>query len=368
MSSVGPQLPPHLQKRKRSTDDEEPPNSPPRKLQAAASPRVLGPSLPPTANPDEVDIESSDDDDYGPSAQPSKTRQVLGPSAPPKKSSPPRNIGPSMPPNNPDELEIDSEEDDYGPSVIPAPSKPPSPPRKRILGPAPPPAPLSELPPHHPSDSDSGSESDYGPSLPPAPGSAAHSALESRRAQEAASLAASASEPSKPQRPEWMLAPPTSSDWTSRVDPTKLKARKFASGKGAKAPAEKTGVSAIWTETPEEKRRRLEDAVLGRHDSSAGNNGDGGRDPRMKAESKKDAETDRRIREYNEKNRGKSLYAEHAERKGEAVKKEEDDPSKRGFDREKDMALGGRLGNAQKKELLNKAADFGSRFQKGKYL
>ncbi|PQE15952.1 nopp 140 functions as a transcriptional activator protein [Rutstroemia sp. NJR-2017a BVV2] len=360
-------------KRKRSTDDEEPPNSPPRKLQAAASPRVLGSSLPPTANPDEVDIESSDDDDYGPSAHPSKTGKsnsprprILGPSAPPKKSSPPRNIGPSMPSNNPDELEIDSDSDNYGPS-IPAAIKPSFPPRKRVLGPAPPPAPLSERPPNPPSDSDS--DSDYGPSLPPAPGSAAHSALESRRAQEASALAASASEPAKPQRPEWMLAPPTSSDWTSRVDPTKLKARKFASGKGAKAPAEKTGVSAIWTETPEEKRRRLEDAVLGRQDSSsAGNDGNGGRGPRTKAESKKDAETDRRIREYNEKNRGRSLYAEHAERKGETIKKEEDDPSKRGFDREKDMALGGRLGNAQKKELLNKAADFGSRFQKGKYL
>jgi len=47
---------------------------------------------------------------------------------------------------------------------------------------------------------------------------------------------------------------------------------------------------------------------------------------------------------------------------------EDDDPSKRGFDREKDMALGGRLGNGQKKEMLAKAADFGSRFQKGRYL
>jgi len=50
----------------------------------------------------------------------------------------------------------------------------------------------------------------------------------------------------KPQREEWMLLPPTNDDWSSRVDPTKLKARKFQSGKGSKAPIDKSGgISAI---------------------------------------------------------------------------------------------------------------------------
>jgi hypothetical protein len=163
-----------------------------------------------------------------------------------------------------------------------------------------------------------------------------------------------------------MLAPPSDSDWTSRVDPTKLKNRKFASGKGAKAPAEKSGVSAIWTETPEEKRQRLEDEVLGRKDkvsSSTKNLGVGsGGDSREDREAE---ETARRIREYNERNRSRSLMEEH---KGSGGKEKEDDPSKRGFDREKDMALGGRLGHGEKREMLAKARDFGSRFQKGKYL
>ncbi|KAI9648695.1 hypothetical protein NHQ30_003335 [Ciborinia camelliae] len=374
MPSVGPELPPHLQKRKRSIDDSESPNSPPRKLQAAAPPRVLGPSLPPATNPDEVNIESSDDDDYGPSIQLSKSRRsqspprrVLGPSAPHKSASPPRIAGPSLPAQNPDELKIESsdDEDSYGPS-IPNQRGPSSPP-KRILGPAPPPASLSERP-TYPPNSDSDSDSDYGPALPPAAGSAAAIALESQRAREIQAAAAKSNEPAKPQRPDWMLAPPTSSDWTSKIDPTKLKARKFAGGKGAKAPAEKTGVSAIWTETPEEKRQRLEDAVLGRQDSAASiNNGSA----RTKAESRADEETAKRIREYNAKNRGKSLYEAHTDGSvagGKDKKEEEDDPSKRGFDREKDMALGGRLGHAKKKELLNRAADFGSRFQKGSYL
>ncbi|ESZ93641.1 hypothetical protein SBOR_5946 [Sclerotinia borealis F-4128] len=374
MPSVGPELPPHLQKRKRSINDSEPPNSPPRKVQAAPPPRVLGPSLPPSTNPDEVNIESSDDD-YGPSVLPFKSktkpsqsppRRVLGPSAPPKSTSPPRIAGPSLPPPNPEELEIETSDDDsYYPS-IPNPRKS-SPPPKRVLGPAAPPASISERP-SYPPNSDSDSDSDYGPALPPAEGSAAAIALESQRAREAQAAVAKLNEPVKPQRPDWMLAPPTSSDWTSKIDPTKLKARKFAGGKGAKAPAEKTGVSAIWTETPEEKRQRVEDAVLGRQDYAASTSSG---PARTKAESRADEETDKRIREYNAKNRGKSLYEAHADGSvvgGKGKKEEEDDPSKRAFDREKDMALGGRLGHAKKKELLNRAADFGSRFQKGSYL
>lgn len=83
-------------------------------------------------------------------------------------------------------------------------------------------------------------------------------------------------------------------------------------------------------------------------------------------ESREDEETSRRIREYNERNRGQSLV-EKRQREG-GQKEEEDDPSKRGFDREKDMALGGRVGHVQKRDMLAKAADFGTRFQKGSFL
>ncbi|KAH6711470.1 hypothetical protein BKA61DRAFT_611040 [Leptodontidium sp. MPI-SDFR-AT-0119] len=364
MSSAGPQLPPHLAKRKRSTEEDEGPHSPPRKVQAATAPppRTLGPTLPPTTNPDELNIDDdSSEDDYGPSLQPKKA------SSPPGK----RILGPSLPPTkNPEELSLDdSSEDEYGPSAPKAATKPPSPPRKRVLGPAPPPGSLSERPSYPANDSSSSdSEDDYGPSLPPAPGSQAETLLLNAQAEEKA-RSASEAQSSKPQRAEWMLAPPTDSDWTGRVDPTKLKNRKFASGKGAKAPAEKSGISAIWTETPEEKRQRLEDEVLGRKETATSGRGGGEKKGVSKELEMEERATARRIREYNEKNRGRSLYEEREalqEKRGEKV--EEDDPSKRGFDREKDMALGGRLGNGQKKEMLAKAADFGSRFQKGRYL
>ncbi|RDL42532.1 Uncharacterized protein BP5553_02511 [Venustampulla echinocandica] len=371
MSSVGPQLPAHLAKRKRSIDDNaEDSSSPPHKIQAASAhqekeKRILGPAPPPTtSNPDALDIDSDPEEDYGPSV----------PSKPSATSPPKRVVGPSLPPTkNPDELDVDgdSSDDGYGPALSnpkPTTSKSSStPPKRRVLGPAPPPAPLSEMPSHSANadeSSDSDSEDDYGPSLPPAPGSAAAAKLQYEQEQEQQQERLQASQPTKPQRDEWMILPPTDSDRSSRVDPTNLKNRKFASGKSAKsAAAAAGGISSMWTETPEEKRKRLEDEVLGRVEPSLNSTG-GAKTGRM--ESKEDEETARRIREYNERNRGKSLADQRQKDGGQ--KEEEDDPSKRGFDREKDMALGGRVGHVQKREMLAKASDFGSRFQKGRYL
>lgn len=318
MFTVGPGLPPHLAKRKRSIDESEPPNSPPHKV-IAATPRIFGPTPLPSKNPDEVDVDSSSEDEYGPSIQAPKTTSK------------------------------------------------PSPPSRRVLGPALPPAPISQMPsePANFRGDTSSDDDDYGPAPPPPPGSAAEAQMIRKREREhAEERAAAIANPAKPQRAEWMLVPPTDSDWSSRVDPTKMKNRKFASGKGAKAPAEKGGISAIWTETPEQKRQRLEDEILGRKDAATSSRAKANKPE--KTESKEDRETARRIAEYNAKHQGKSLTEEHQEKKG--IKEKEDDPSKRAFDKEKDMALGGRLGHGQKKELMAKAADFGSRFQKGNYL
>lgn len=222
---------------------------------------------------------------------------------------------------------------------------------------------MPSKPPDAPESSDS--EDEYAPALPPAAGSHAEKQLLQQQQQQSSSRSAASSEAPKQHRAEWMLVPP-SADASRRADPTQIKARKFASsrGGGSTVPADK-GISAIWTETPEEKRRRLEDEVLGRVEASTSSSSTARKkDSRSERE---DAETERRIREYNERNRGKSLYEAHKDRSKEK-QEEEDDPSKRGFDREKDMALGGRLGHGQKREMLAKAADFGSRFQKGKYL
>ncbi|MCJ1228408.1 hypothetical protein MMC12_005069 [Toensbergia leucococca] len=254
-------------------------------------------------------------------------------------------------------------------SSSPDPSK-----KQRILGPSLPPRspPLHFLPPGfnpavdspHTSASASDSDSDsIGPTLPPSPG---HLDLiaQTRRDQALAAEAAALEAAKKPQREEWMLVPPKQNDWSSRVDPTKLRNRKFNSGKGSKAPAQKGGRAddmSLWTETPEQKRQRLEDEIMGVR-RPAQLEGEEGKQGWKEREAK---ETDRRIREYNEKNRNTSLYSAH---KKAGPKEKEDDPSARAFDWEKDMGSGAKIGHAQKRELLNRAADFGSRFEGGNYL
>lgn len=276
-------------------------------------------------------------------------------------------VGPELPPHLQKRKRSDVQDD----QVVSPPSKlravtPPESKQRRVLGPSLPPADLSERPTTSINSDDDGSSSsssddEYGPSLPTASGSAAyaHEASEREAAERMASV--KSQESTKPQRADWMLVPPTDSDWTSRIDPTKLKNRKFNSGKGSKAPTEKTGISAIWTETPEEKRQRLEDEMLGRKDASVN-----GRSKKTAVPQDREGDaTSKKMKEYNEKHRGKSLMDQHQEG---TPKEKDDDPSARAFDREKDMALGGRLGHGQKKELLRKAGDFGSRFERGSYL
>lgn len=380
MPAVGINLPPHLTKRKRSPTDPEDPESPPHKLQAATAPSegVLGHPAPPK-NPEELqlDNDTSGDDEYGPSKPASKP-------SPPAK----RILGPALPPTaaakRVDELDLEeSSEDEYGPSkpAITTNNKPFAPPPKRILGPAPPPAPLSELPSHPANqtthDDTSDSEDDYGPSLPSANDLKNTSSNTNSHPLFSSTDPTSTATPTtqKPQRESWMLIPPSALDSQHRVDPTKLKNRKFASGKGgASTSSSKTGgISAIWTETPEEKRRRVEDEVLGRKEAASSSRSENmsGRGREGREEDREEIETERRIREYNTQNRGKSLLEEFsAGKEGERgrEKEKEDDPSKRGFDREKDMALGGRLGHGQKREMLAKAREFGGRFERGKYL
>jgi hypothetical protein len=358
MSSIGPQLPPHLAKRKRSSDDEgDVADSPPGKVSARRSTEAA------QHNKDEINLDgeaSSGDDGYGPSVSISKPIQ---PSARPS-------IGPSLPPqaqssSNKDEIDLDSDSDsDVGPAP---PSIGPSLPPTRVIGPALPPADLGERPAQN-VESDSDSDDDYGP----APPSAAGSSRGPASVMSAPSTNQTDTAPAS-KRDDWMLAPPTSSSGRA-PDPTKLKARKFASGRAANAPG--GGVSSIWTETPEEKRKRLEDAVLGRGTETSTSYQSG--KPGPKERTQEDEERDRRINSYTEKTRGKSMYEEHqaakkASRDSTSGKQrydgeEEDDPSKRAFDREKDMGLGGKIGTSQRRELLHKAANFGGRFQKGSYL
>lgn len=64
-------------------------------------------------------------------------------------------------------------------------------------------------------------------------------------------------------RDEWMIRPPGSADWTTKIDPTKLRNRRFQSGRYANRSSGQDGPDKSWTESPGEKIKRLQDKVMG---------------------------------------------------------------------------------------------------------
>ncbi|EFR01994.1 hypothetical protein MGYG_04997 [Nannizzia gypsea CBS 118893] len=265
------------------------------------------------------------------------------------------NYGPVMPPKR--KLDSEGEEDgDIGPA------RPDTPPKKaRVMGPMMPPSARPDSDKDEDDEEDE-SDDDYGPSLPP-PASSSSAIKPEAPTQPIPS--APASKPEVIQRDDWMLKPPDQLDLSARMDPTKLKNRKFNTGNPARPAASKAGgPSNTWTETVEEKRKRLQNEVMGIQApaaASAASEPDAG-----KALATERAEKmSKHVREYNEKNRNKSLYSQH---KASTEEQEKDDPSARAFDKEKDIRAPSKISHSQRREMLNKAADFNSRFSGGSFL
>ena len=129
-------------------------------------------------------------------------------------------------------------------------------------------------------------------------------------------------------------------------------------------------MDSTWLETPEQKRQRLEDEVLGRKKPAQLGPSEDYKSERWRVEVEKDAKaTETRIRELNERNnRGRSLMEEHKKGAGTVGREKDDDPSQRAFDREKDIGLGVKIGSKARGEMLGRAKDFGERFAGGRYL
>ncbi|KIW42215.1 uncharacterized protein PV06_05780 [Exophiala oligosperma] len=238
-------------------------------------------------------------------------------------------------------------------------SSPPSSKRSRVIGPTLPPAPLDERPPSPPQpvdahEGESSDDDDFGPSLPSAGDSS--KPVQSIGPQ----ISSSNDPPARLQRDEWMTMAPDNGDWSSRIDPTKLKNRKFNTTKGAKGPQQSGVGGSSWHETPEEKQARLRREVMGISDPTASS------ERKMKPTgTSHDEATAKRVKEYSDKQRGPSLYASHSSA-NKAV--EEDDPSARAFDREKDIGGGMAISATKRREMVKKAADFSSRFSEARYL
>ncbi|KAJ5440176.1 uncharacterized protein N7458_011174 [Penicillium daleae] len=258
--------------------------------------------------------------------------------------------------------------------------------KKRVIGPSmPPPQPSdanggSNEDSHSDSDSDSDDDDDFGPGLPPSLGGA----KPTQQTPVQSTPQVSEAHKKESQRDQWMLQPPSSSDWASKIDPTQLRNRKFQTGKSARAPGSKQ-VDATWVETPEERMRRLQDEVMGV--GAAPNRTE--QRPSSTKDVARNKEMEEKIKKFNvcptipgESASGPSsnfhvlikIIQEQSgkntrlEKERPARKEEEDDPSARAFDREKDMAVGSKITSAQRREMVSKASDYGSRFSKGSYL
>ncbi|KAF2482256.1 hypothetical protein BDY17DRAFT_298207 [Neohortaea acidophila] len=239
--------------------------------------------------------------------------------------------------------------------------------RRRVLGPAMPPAPLDERPEQPPdsstrSNSDSDDDDDYGPALPSSfgNGNVGEDTSDADKHTQAEQPEAAPRE-EKLQRDEWMTMPPKQDDLAARLDPTKPRPRGFNTSKGANGPNAAAADGSAWHETPEQKQKRLADEMMGVTTSNADVESRATKGPRKAA----DHDTARKIKEHTDKIRGPSLVHQH---QSSQTREPDDDPSARAFDREKDMGSGGRLGHAERREMLNKAANFSSKFSGGSYL
>jgi hypothetical protein len=130
--------------------------------------------------------------------------------------------------------------------------------QRKVIGPSlPPPREADAANSETSNDDDDDDDDDFGPSLPPS-GSVKGPVPPVPTVSTASSIPKPVERES--QRDQWMLQPPSHSDWSSKVDPTQLRNRKFNTGKSATAPK---NMDSSWVETPEERMRRLQDTVMG---------------------------------------------------------------------------------------------------------
>lgn len=210
-------------------------------------------------------------------------------------------VGPQLPPHLRSKRK--HEDEDWKPSHTAPPEANGSSPdgavkRRRVVGPAAPSEPLDERAMASDEDEDnkddSSSEDEYGPT-PPKRDTSNKDRHETISIFDRVKPQAD-TQTKKAARDEWMTLPPKQDDLAARMDPTKTRARKFNTGKGAKGPSAAGGAdNAMWTETPDEKRRRLADEVLGIV-PAASSSTETIRDRKLQAE---DEEKERKIMEHN---------------------------------------------------------------------
>ncbi|EPQ61252.1 hypothetical protein GLOTRDRAFT_135771 [Gloeophyllum trabeum ATCC 11539] len=314
MSSIGPQIPPHLlnqTKPSTSDDDEEAgPQLPPEHASANRSDEQRG---------QKQEEEESDEDDYVPALPPDlAASRRAGPSlpslSPPRASPPKRVIGPSFPPPS---FQEDDDDDEVGPVPLPA-----------GAGPV---------------------EED---------GVREFLEREERRRK----AAEDAAKPKALQREEWMLVPPSSQGLLGSLDPAKLRqARQFSKSTNVKSTD-----TTLWTETPAERQQRLADEVSGKKRRIENAEPDVDAEDALRKR-RRDEVVRQGVEEYTRKHRGPTLLQQHATSEKSSKDKAGSEEPPVIWDHARDMALGGRLMDDKKRDqIINDSKGLSDRFGAGR--
>ncbi|KAI7968969.1 hypothetical protein EIK77_007664 [Talaromyces pinophilus] len=251
----------------------------------------------------------------------------------------------------------------------------------KIVGPSRPPTQSKSESEQEPQDSDDSSDDDFGPQLPPAGGPKSGPSKYETESRPPPRMHDGDTEnltTKKRQRDDWMLVPPENSSWASGPNPAALTNRKFMSGKSTRGGRNMDGAGSVWTEDAAQKRQRLENELLGIKSESSARSA-GSRDlssrtnsataDKLKSLTVSTCSLQRMTIDESNISKGKggksSLYESHQK---DVQKPKEDDPSKRAFDYEKDVAGKTSISSGARKKLLNQASDYTSRFSGGKYI
>jgi hypothetical protein len=175
-------------------------------------------------------------------------------------------------------------------------------------------------------------------------------AIEARAQQsrEAMDKAAQDAKSKKVERDEWMLLPPEI-DYLRNADSSKSR------GFNNRHLSESERDRSIWTDSPAERERKRKAAMM-----------EEAEDPRQRQE--RPAPKPAAPAPVVVESRGKSLVEIHkelAKNKKLKRKEDEDDPSKRPFDREKDLMAARPMNRKSKQDLLKSSYELGGRFNRG---
>ncbi|GJE97999.1 DUF3752 domain-containing protein [Phanerochaete sordida] len=313
---IGPDIPAHLLQNRSTTPDDGPEEAGP-----SQPPPAIGPVIPPELHsrdrtPQANNEEDEDEDDYVPELPPDLAAARAKPNAGAKRVQ-----GPSFPGAPPRRQYDDDSDDDVGPMPLPA-----------------------------------------GYVLEEKDGVTEFLEREERRRKQLEE----ASKPKTLQREEWMLKPPSSSDLLSSIDPTKLtKGRQFAR---SAAPSRDVD-NSLWTETPAERQARIADEVSGKRRRAT--NADPELTEEKQLEARKRARYEEEIRkgvdDHTRRARGAALLDQHSDRTAKTEKKKDGDEPPAFWDRDRDMALGGRLmDDSTRNKFINDARGLSDRFGSGK--